>query len=281
MEKTIILILLFLITIILRIKFKDESMADELNQAQKNEFINNFLDRNKDNMNFTCMEPVKNDKSICVSLYPTRKCVQDNSQCFIDASDIVEAEKYAYRKLCQKKGHCLGIYEDGTESCEFTKETCLASSQNPKQFSNEFKNSQLVPDDGTVLTSEERDAINARFIYDKFYWIEGKGCINGSQTGIANFENYCKTKHACNMGEWNWDPKQLKCTIKNRYCDLLGMDKEGGGCTQDLGSGILEGLFGKTLMRGDCPPYKDIWGKKSPDEHEDIMDKHCFIHLSH
>lgn len=280
MERNIFLIFLFLITIILRLVFKTNKIEKaEASISEKKNLINTFFDRERDQVKYTCLPTVENNKDIC-KVNPNRRCKREKRVCFIDKDDIVEAEKYAYIRLCQKKGHCAGLYEDGSVSCEFTKETCLANSLKSKDISDEYKESLLETPSGELpYTDKEKEQIKKMQIYDKFYWKEGVGCINGSLTGIAAFENYCKTKHACNMGAFNWDSNNYKCTITGRYCDLLGMDLKNGRCTQNLGSSISEGIFGKTLMRGDCPPYKDVWGKKSPDEHEGIMERECTIHL--
>lgn len=290
-----ILVFIFLITILVRYlshldkMSKLEKMANEPSKSEKNNFIKNFFNKKID---YTCLPYEPEDKSIC-KINPARRCVIDNhSACFITPDDEVNAYKYAFRKLCIDKGHCLAEHEDGSITCEFSKETCLAASKNKKDLNNEFFEDE-IESTRTTLTNPEGAAYTQAeieknikekkksFYYGKHYWIDDVGCVDGSVSGIAAFQNYCETPHACNMGSWNFDEKTFKCTITRGYCNKMKMDYRNGMCVPR--NATLEKIAGKFITRGlPCPPYANLWGggiRNSGDHATKIMKDHCYVHL--
>lgn len=255
-----------------------------------------FFDDLFDPIKYTCEEPTT-ENEICRT-DTSRACMYENREfCFITPEDEVHAEEYAFKKLCLDKGHCFARHPDGSYTCEFTKETCLASSNNNKNINDD------------IFTEEDKESGNNK--YGPMYWKEGVGCITG--TGIDNFRNYCETEHPCNMGSWEFDYDTWDCKITDEYCEKMNMAKkikkngDGGYCSIAGGiwGSIKENLFGKTVARSGvidaiftppilntvrlaqgeevirgCPPYDDVWGNKKPSTHGKIVEERCNNHLS-
>ena len=270
MEKILLILIILCLLKIFNIKIIEkntDTIAEEKANLEKSgEIINNFYSRK---INYTCANPTP-ENEICL-VDQTRQCIiEDYPYCYITPKDEEDAHKYAYKKLCMEKGHCFAEHPDGTYSCEFTKETCKNASK------------QLKDDDQTLYSDEEKT--NGTNKYSEMFWLDGVGCINGG-LGISAIKNYCNTEHACNMGEWEFNDENFKCTIKPGYCEKMEMtyrgDKGSGFCGLSTGASISEGLLGKSIARGisNCPPYADLWGGASAEENEKIKEDHCYIHL--
>lgn len=281
------LILIFFISILLRIiTYKKPEKMAEVSQREKAEFIDKFYDRKID---YKCLDYQPENDSIC-KINPARACIIENhAACDITPDDDINAFNYAYRKLCKDKGHCVAEHPDGSITCEFTKDTCLANSRKKKNLSQEYFDGQIEsinkrskdPDKVPYTPEELKEHIKTTkksFYYNKHYWIDNVGCVDGSVSGIAGFQNYCEKEHPCNMGEWHFDEKTFNCTIKPSYCSKMKMKLRNGMCVPK--DGVAEKILGKFVSRGlPCPPYANVWGggvRNSSNHVSDIMAEKCF-----
>jgi len=208
----------------------------------------------------------------------TRPCFLDpNETCIVTSSDVASAEKYAFAKLCMDKGYCYTENEDGEYECLFNKGSCL----NFSKKSAETKN-------------PEED------IYEYMEWRDRAGCIAGNEA----FKKFCETDTACTMGKGNWhyNPSNGKCTITNKYCQVMKLKEENGKCTTKEGQYVAEAILGKTLYRicdpplllttglpttlpaliaycdatGGCPVYTDVW-KHHGDDLGTVLEEKCMV----
>ena len=196
----------------------------EPTQKEMGDYIDNFF--KQDAVQYTCLDYEPIDKSICKT-NQKRKCIQENhSFCNINADDTAFATEYAYRKLCKDKGHCPVQNEDGSYRCEFTKESCLASSRKRKSLHDEVLDNYLIDENGHPITDpKELETAKRQQEYNTHYWIDGVGCIDGTYSGISAFENYCTVDHPCSMGLWKFDKNNFTCSITDEYCSEMKMKK--------------------------------------------------------
>ena len=291
--RLIILLVVFFITILLRVVVERMSEEPEPTEQEMDQVIKTYFDKKID---YTCLPRPPKNESIC-KIDPKRTCKLNNeSFCYIEGSDTINAWEYAYVNLCLDKGHCAAKHPDGNITCEFTKESCLNATYKKKELADDYFEDELKDENDQPLPPDEQKEKKESFYYNKHYWVDGVGCVDGSISGIANFENYCTTDHACSMGQWKFNPENFSCTIKPKYCENLGLKYKKTGssvkdingknqdlyfCTQDTAGAIGEALIGKTLTRGtSCPPYANVWGKKKAKDHPKIKEEKCDIHLT-
>ena len=171
-----------------------------------------------------------------------RSCQQSKLKCPANKTDLLKAEKYAFGKLCMEKGHCFVVDPDDEYKyiCEFTKKTCLDASEKVIDNNRKFNAS-------TDETPPEK--------YPYTEWRNKSGCIKGNKT----FRDFCVNDNPCGMGEWNYNRDNGLCRLGSGYCDEMGLKLENGECTERDGQTFAESILGKTIYRGDCPRYADIW----------------------
>ena len=190
-----------------------------------------------------------------------RSCQKAQLKCPANKEDLLRAEKYAFGKLCVEKGHCF-IVDPNDEfkyRCEFTKDSCLAASQS-------------IVDNNKKYNEENENGGPDKYPYTE--WREKSGCIKGNET----FKDFCTRDNPCSMGGWSYDRDTGLCRLTSGYCDELGLKLENGECTERDGQTFAESLIGKTIYRGDCPRYADIWyDTDQEDWAEDIIQKQCLF----
>ena len=208
----------------------------------------------------------------------SRPCYfKNDEECRLTDLDIASAEKYAFAKLCMDKGNCYTENEDGEYECLFNKEGCIKSSKQSAETKN-----------------PEED------IYDYMEWRNRAGCIAGNES----FKKFCETNTACTMGKGNWhyNPSNGKCTITNKYCQVMSLKEENGKCTTKDGQYLAEAILGKTLYRicdpplpfivglpftigalisycaitGECPVYTDVWNHHG-DDLGTVLEEKCMV----
>lgn len=264
---------IFIFIIVKKLNTNKKEFNEDISDEEKKNYIDNFFDRKID---YQCLPYPPNDKSIC-KIDKNRGCITKNQPfCEITGKDTADAWDYAYQRLCIDKGHCLAKHSDGSMTCEFTKETCLKASLNDKDVSQEFKNQELLDENGENLTGDELKEAEKSLKYGKLYWLDGVGCVNGSQVNIDKFEKFCSDNHPCSMGKWKFDKNNFTCKITKEYCNALEMDYENGKC--EVSDPVAEALFGSSMVRGisNCPPYADVWGGGiGSDDHEKIRQEKC------
>jgi hypothetical protein len=172
----------------------------------------------------------------------SRSCQQGKIKCPANETELLKAEKYAFGKLCIEKGHCFVVdpEDEFKYTCEFTKNTCLAASEK-------------IVDNNRKFNSENDEDKPEKYPYTE--WRDKSGCIKGNKL----FKDFCVNDNPCGMGEWNYNRDNGLCRLGSGYCDEMGLKLEGGECTERVGQTFAEALIGKTLYRGDCPRYADIW----------------------
>lgn len=153
-------------------------------------------------------------------------------------SDIFDAKKYAFAKLCMSKGY--NYYEDeitGKPKCEFKKEHCLNFSK---------KEADVKP-----------DAKGFREKYPYSEWRDNAGCIQVNEAPKV----FCEGDHLCSLGKGNfkYNSENGSCRLTEEYCQAMQLtyDSERGECVEKEGQRFGEKLAGKSLSRsgGGCPPY--------------------------
>ena len=274
-----ILFIIFIITCIVRKIFQQikEKAESEPTQTEMSDTINNYF---KDSTLHKCLDYQPTDKSIC-KINKNRRCIKENHAfCYIDIDDTINATEYAYRKLCKDKGNCPVLNKDGTYKCEFTKKTCLASSKNTKDVNQEFLDDLLLDKNDNPLTGDELKEAKKTQKYNKHYWIEGIGCIDGTMSGLSSLHNYCQVDHPCSMGLWKFDEQKMTCSITKEYCNEMKMKFDGNMCIPK--DTIAEKLVGKFVSRGlPCPRYADKWGGgiRNESDHAEKVIAECNKHL--
>lgn len=157
-------------------------------------------------------------------------------------SDINNAKKYAFAKLCISKGY--NYFEDplsGKPKCEFNKEQCLSKSN---------KESDKPP---------ESDGTREKYSYSE--WREGVGCIQVNEIP----KKFCEGDHLCSLGKngFKYDSTNGSCVLTEQYCNTMSLtyDPKRGKCVTKDGQRFAEALGGQSLARASngCPKYTDIY----------------------
>lgn len=128
--------------------------------------------------------------------------------------DKIDANKYAMRAICEKKGHIWVDGENKDYDCLYTKETCLKTSKYP-----------LMEDDSPDAYLEWRDN-------------PGK-CIGGNTA----FRSFCEEEGL------KYDPSTGECKTHKTYCLKRLLPFCNGDCYNPPVQGFFEKVFGPTITR--------------------------------
>lgn len=150
----------------------------------------------------------QNIEEFCVKT-SIRDCTSIN-KCRASTEDIKNAQKYAYKKLCESRGYKYQDYGEDGYGCYHTKTSCLRESSYPSTDTKKY-----------------------------LEWSPERKCI----LGMEMFRDYCKPPLF-------YDIETGRCKVTAESCDSwgAGMNTARTDCEKTDGRVVLETAFGTNLV---------------------------------